>query len=133
MYGEIYGSGIQKGYNYGLPEGEHGLVLFDVMACETAWRDAAYLDWAGVVDMAKQLRLKTVPVIYQGPFAKALVKEWEGGPSLIGWYPNDEIINNEPAQPVREGVVIKAKEGDRKVLRAINPEYLLKEDNTDFH
>ena len=31
LYGEVYGDGIQKNYNYGCKDGEHKLVIFDVM------------------------------------------------------------------------------------------------------
>jgi hypothetical protein len=96
-----------------------------------------FLDWAAVVEMSSQLRVPTVPIIYDGPFSKELVKQWEQGPSLIGWYPNHPIINNDPAQPHREGCVVKPRletQGwtGRKLLRSINPEYLLINE-TDFH
>jgi RNA ligase (TIGR02306 family) len=137
IYGEVYGPGIQKGYGYGLPTGEHQLRIFDVMVYDESVHQMKYINWMGVEIMASLLKCKTAPVIYKGPFRSDLVKEWEQGPSLIGWYPNDEVIVNTPAQEHREGVVIKPVEEiqtymGRKVLRSINPEYLMVAE-TEFH
>jgi RNA ligase (TIGR02306 family) len=137
IYGEIYGPGIQKGYGYGLPSGEHQMRIFDVMVFDNVTGESKWLSWVGVEIMATLIRCHTAPVIYRGPFVADLVKEWEQGPSLIGWYPNDEVINNDPAQPHREGVVIKPVQETqswigRKMLRSINPEYLMVAE-TEFH
>ena len=137
IYGEIYGPGIQKDYGYGLPEGEHQMRIFDVMVFDERTKEPHFLNWMAVELMATIIRCHTAPVIYKGPFRADLVKEWEAGPSMIGWYPHDEVIVNTPAQEHREGVVIKPVQEEqsymgRKVLRSINPEYLMVAE-TEFH
>jgi RNA ligase (TIGR02306 family) len=141
IYGEIYGPGIQKGYGYGLPTGEHQMRIFDVAVFNEEEQMLKFLSWTPIEIMASLIHCHTVPVIYKGPFAANLVKEWESGPSLIGWHPKDkwigEIIDNTPPQEHREGVVIKPVEETqsymgRKILRSINPEYLMVAE-TEFH
>lgn len=117
IYGEIYGPGIQKGYGYGVPSGETRLAIFDAKQADTLFTQ--YLSWGHMVEIANRCKLPTAPIIYDGPFHKAWVTAWEQGPSLAG------------EQLHREGCVIKAR-SERKVLRAINPEYLLINE-TDFH
>jgi len=129
LYGEIYGDGIQKGYHYGLPSGERRLAIFDVLVTKHDLSQE-YLSWDGVVYMSEHTNIPTVPLLYRGEYKEALRVLWEQGPSLIGWTPDHEIVNNEPAQPHREGCVIKPRTEQqcwigRKMLRSINPEYLL--------
>lgn len=138
VYGEIYGPGIQKGYGYGVPSGEHRLAIFDVMALNPTTNQMEYQAWDSVVAMSETIRVPTVPIIVDGKFRQVDVPLWEQGPSLIGWHPNHPVLNNDPAQPHREGCVVKPRHGTgeswmgRKVLRSINPEYLLINE-TDFH
>jgi RNA ligase (TIGR02306 family) len=120
VYGEIFGDGIQKGYNYGLTNGERQLVLFDIMV------DGEYLSPVAFKVRADQWLRPTVPVLYKGPFNFDKIKSLTAGPSVLA-----------PAQKVREGVVCKPVEESstfigRKVLKFISDEYLLR-DQTDFH
>lgn len=122
VYGEIYGDGIQKGYSYGHSDGTHSLAIFDVWDTEFN----RYVSWAAVELLSRETGVPTVPVVYRGPYKKELVKEWESGPSIV-----------HPAQAHREGVVVKPScEAEcwigRKMLRSINPEYLLRSES-DFH
>lgn len=125
VYGEIYGDGIQKGYSYGVETpGEHKLVLFDVKVI--VGQVAEYRSWAYLEELSHLLGVPTAPVIYKGPYSVVLRHKWEEGPSLLS-----------KAQKHREGCVIKpAVEQEcwigRKVLRSINPEYLLVAES-DFH
>jgi len=127
IYGEIYGPGIQKRYGYGLADGEHALMIFDILL-STGPSDArqGYLPWQSVQNLAQYLNVPTVPVIYRGQYSKALIPRWEQGVSLVS-----------AAQAHREGCVIKPELEQetwigRKILRSINPEYLLKSES-DFH
>lgn len=118
IYGEIYGSGIQGGYSYGLGSGEHRLAIFDVLVTNVLGGQN-FLDWEGVECFAERTGLPLVPVLYKGPFEPKLVDEWMQGPSILC-----------PDQKVREGFVMKPSVETkcwigRKMLRAINPEYLL--------
>lgn len=120
VYGEIYGPNIQKGYGYGVPEGETRLVIFDVM------QDGKYLDHYGVRMFGTLHTIDVVPTLYEGKFKDVDMSKIVDGPSVFC-----------PAQKVREGVVVRSKEEDRchigrKILKAINTEYLLKE-QTEYH
>lgn len=119
VYGEIYGAGIQKGYSYGLENEEHRLAIFDVLTTNDHG-DQAYLDWHGVEYFSEATRLPLVPVVYKGSYKPEVIADWVSGVSLVN-----------SAQKVREGCVIKPEVETscwmgRKMLRAINPEYLLK-------
>lgn len=121
VYGEIYGDGIQKNYAYGCKQGEHKLVIFDLM------RNGEYISHDELVEWCKDRELDMVPVLYRGPFSEAKARELTKGNSVFV-----------PSQKVREGVVIRSPletkcSIGRKVLKLISDDYLLKEDNTDFH
>lgn len=119
VYGEIFGPGIQKGYEYGLTE--HKFILFDVK------KDGKWLDPAAVEMFALLRGFEMVPILYFGPFNKAMVESLATGPSVYC-----------PAEKVREGAVVKAVgvydiEGNKKALKMINPAYLDDSSNTDKH
>ena len=120
VYGEIYGPGIQKGYTYNLPDGEHRLALFDVM------KDNGYLDPRGFINWCNVRRFEHVPIVGVGGFSKSWVTMLATGDSLLA------------PKLIREGAVVKPEYNTvdhmigRKVLKIINPEYLLR-DQTDFH
>lgn len=120
VYGEIYGPGIQKGYHYGLKDGERKLVLFDLL------KDGEYLDASSFYKWVYRKNLPSVPVLYIGTFNASDVKEMTKGNSVLA-----------PTQKVREGVVVRPNKEEvtfigRKLLKFISDEYLLK-DQTDFH
>ncbi len=121
IFGELYGSGIQKNYNYGCGQGEHKLVIFDVQV------DGVWLDHEALVQWCQERALPMVPVLYVGPYSKDVLDKLTVGPSVLC-----------PAQKVREGNVTRpvherfAAPG-RVVLKSINPDYYLDDENTDFH
>lgn len=120
VYGEIYGPNIQKGYHYGKKDKEKGLVVFDIQ------KDGKYLDRQEFLNAIEAIGVSIPPTVFKGQFGAADLNKLVDGDSLL-----------DPSQKTREGVVIKpAKENTcyagRKILKAINPEYLLK-DPTDFH
>ena len=123
LYGEIVGKNIQQGYSYGCKEGETKFYAYDVMI------DDKWLDVEEFKSFCEERQIPTVPEIYSGFFDMDLVKEFTGGASII-----DPI-----GQPIREGCVVKPLEEKinpcvgRKVLKSINPEYLLLKNGTDFH
>jgi len=119
IYGEIYGAGIQKGYDYGLKD-SRDLVVFDIQ------RNGKYLDFADFINsVITKYNLPTPPHLFNGKFKDAPIEQLMQGPSILC-----------PQQKVREGCVIKPLvEGTlmpRKGAKVINPEYLLG-DNTEFH
>ncbi len=137
VYGEIVGDGIQKGYTYGCGSGEHKLFIYDIM------KDDQYLPYFMKEEVVDEhttsyfpgfkssmlfMELEPVPMLYVGPWDEALVESLRDGDSRIG------------DQKIREGCVLKSSSEEpcsfgRKVLKLINPEYYLKnqDDGTDFH
>jgi len=117
VFGEIYGSGIQPGYDYGCAPGEHKLVLFDI---EHVYGNTTgypgYLEHADAVNCLAGFGLPMVPTVYEGPHDPNLVKLLATGPSVLA-----------PSQAVREGVVVRTAShaGGRKILKVINDAYLL--------
>lgn len=106
IYGEIYGPGIQKNFDYGLKELEYA--GFDVTIngeyCYTA-RSQAIHNFMG---------LKYVPVLHVGAWSQEIQDSF--------------IFNNfiEGTKVPHEGIVIKALDGSRqKVAKVINPDYLI--------
>ena len=120
VYGEIYGDGIQKGYTYGLKNGEVDFVAYDIQ------QDGKYLDYYDFEKVAHNLSLPTVPELSIGYYDLDDIKRLSEGPSILS-----------PSQPIREGVVVKPiKERlgptGRAILKSLNPEYLVLK-NSDFH
>ncbi len=127
IYGEIFGEGIQKGYDYGIKG--HDLVLFDIMDTTKAKENGEfeylnYYDFRNEVDHV--LKMKRVPQLFEGLYGNADVQKLIDGNSVMA-----------PSQKVREGAVVKTVYETssiigRKALKIINPEYLLS-DPTEFH
>lgn len=125
VYGEIIGSGIQKGYTYGLGPGEHELYVYDIWS----HKEKRWLNYEEFNAMVDTMGLKKVPKLYVGPYSKEIVDKLRSGDSTIG------------GQKVREGVVVKPVIEEmstigRKILKFISDAYYLKqaeEDGTEFH
>lgn len=126
LYGEIVGSGIQKGYSYGLGEGQWDFYAYDVKV------DGEYLDFPQFKRWCRNANIKTVPLIFLGELMDADLAVLRAGPSTILG------SDSKPVQAVREGIVIKPVVEERchmgrKVLKYLNDEYLLDDSNTDNH
>jgi len=107
LYGEIYGAGIQKGYDYGLKDQE--FVGFDVSI------NGEYLDAnKAFSNIALQLDLDYVDVLYMGPYDKEVIEMYFYNSFIKG------------TKVPHEGVVVKEISGDRrKIAKVINPDYLI--------
>ena len=107
IYGEIYGAGIQKGYDYGLKEIE--FVGFDVK------EDGEYLSPINSKLMINNtLQLPYVEILHFGNWSQAVQDKY--------------VFNNniEGTKVPEEGIVIKYHTGERqKIAKVINPEYLI--------
>jgi len=105
IYGEIYGPGIQKNYDYGLKEIEYA--GFDVTI------NGEYIPLNRAFMIHTLLDLKYVPVLAVDVWSQELQDK----------YVFDKI---EGTKVPHEGVVIKAINGNRhKVAKIINPDYLI--------
>jgi RNA ligase (TIGR02306 family) len=118
LYGEIYGAGIQKGYDYGLTDIHFsGFDLYG--GSEYLSTELAYLA------ISDELNLPHVEVLYEGPWSQEIQDKY--------------TFNNfiEGTKVPHEGIVIKHVSGERnKVAKVINPEYLIygeKHDVGDSH
>jgi hypothetical protein len=105
LYGEIYGAGIQKGYDYGLKKIE--FVGFDVKF------SGEYLNTFESKEVIKSgLGLPYVEVLYFGNWSQKVQDKY--------------VFNNFiPGTKVpEEGIVIKHMSGERqKIAKVINPDY----------
>jgi RNA ligase (TIGR02306 family) len=127
IFGEIYGAGIQKDYDYGCKEGEQKFILFDVKVLDYEGKQR-WFSPDEVKAFAQERGFDVVPEVYRGPFSLALAKELTIGDSVLA-----------PSQKIREGVVVKAlhnysdERGNNKALKVISEAYLDNPNNTDFH
>jgi RNA ligase (TIGR02306 family) len=106
IYGEIYGHGIQKNYEYGLQDMK--FAGFDVEI------DGTYQPFSNERGIFETLGLPTVEVLYYGNWSKE--------------DQDKHVFNNfiEGTKVPHEGVVVKSVTGDRhKVGKVINPDYLI--------
>lgn len=117
IYGEIYGAGIQKNYEYGLTDIK--FAMFDV----TLNGDYVPTGWTEMY--ANELGFDHVEVLYDGLWSQEIQDSF--------------VFNNfiEGTKVPHEGIVIKHVSGDRKlVAKVINPDYLIygeKHDVGDSH
>ena len=118
LYGEIYGAGIQKNYEYGLKDIE--FVAFDIKIngeyCATEVTEVITQDL---------LQLPHVEVLYTGNWDQEIQDEY----TFNNFIPGTKVPH--------EGIVIKHVSGERqKVAKVINPDYLIygeKHDVGDSH
>lgn len=117
IYGEVFGNVQDLKYDT-----ELDFRMFDAFG--RYWTDLGvdtYFDWEGVVSMAGKLGLKTVPVLYEGPWTPGTLIPYAEGPSTI-------------AKHVREGFVVRPvhERYDHKVgrviLKMIGEGYLLRKE-----
>jgi RNA ligase (TIGR02306 family) len=119
IYGEIYGAGIQKNYEYGLKDIK--FAGFDV-TIDGKYESTIYTEWMFSSNM---LELPHVEVLYEGKWNQEIQDSF--------------VFNNfiEGTKVPHEGIVIKHVSGDRKkVAKVINPDYLIygeKHDVGDSH
>jgi RNA ligase (TIGR02306 family) len=106
IYGEIYGAGIQKNYEYGLTDVK--FAGFDVEV------DGVYQPYINETVHFDCLQLPQVELLYQGIWSKEEQDKF--------------VFNNniEGTKVPHEGIVVKSITGDRrKVSKVINPDYLI--------
>jgi len=107
LYGEIYGAGIQKGYDYGLTEIK--FVGFDVK------ENNEYLSVINARLLIKDiLELPYVEILHYGNWSQEVQDKF----TFNNFIPNTKVPE--------EGIVIKHQTGERqKIAKVINPDYLI--------
>jgi RNA ligase (TIGR02306 family) len=119
IYGEIYGAGIQKNYDYGLKDMK--FAAFDVVI-NGKYESVMMAEWMFSEDV---LGLPVVETLHIGPWSQEKQDEF--------------VFNNfiEGTKVPHEGIVIKHLSGNRhQVAKVINPSYLIygeKHDVGDSH
>jgi RNA ligase (TIGR02306 family) len=104
IYGEIYGHGIQKNYDYGLTDMK--FAGFDVEL------NGKYLPYHDEKNIFEILDLPRVPILYLGPWSKTEQDKHVFNNMILG------------TKVPHEGVVVKHIDGERhKVGKVINPDY----------
>jgi len=118
IYGEIYGAGIQKNYDYGLKDIE--FAVFDIM------ENGQYYSTKSTHTITNYvLELPHVEILYSGLWSQEIQDRY--------------VLNNfiEGTKIPHEGVVVKYFTGERnKIAKVINPDYLIygeKHDVGDSH
>jgi len=104
MYGEIYGAGIQKGYDYGLEDIQ--FAAFDFMM------DGEYMNIDFVKQTCDVYSIPHVPILYDGPWSQEVQDSF--------------VFNNniEGTKVPHEGIVVKHVSGLRNMIaKVINPDY----------
>jgi RNA ligase (TIGR02306 family) len=113
IYGEIYGAGIQKNYEYGLTDVK--FAGFDVEV------DGVYQPYLEETDHFNCLHLPQVELLYQGNWIKEEQDKYVFNNNIKG------------TKVPHEGIVVKSVTGDRKkVSKVINPEYLIASEKHNF-
>ena len=106
IYGEIYGHGIQKNYEYGLSDIR--FAGFDVEV------DGVYQPFFTERGVFEELDLPKVDLLYTGPWNKETQDMFVFGNFIEG------------TKVPHEGIVVKCLSGERhKVAKVINPDYLI--------
>jgi len=118
IYGEIYGPGIQKNYDYGLKEIEYA--GFDVTI------NGEYVPCSTSHTFHKMLYLRYVPVLAVDYWTPELQNRFLFDKITKIEVAIDNSVKEVPTKVPHEGVVIKSTDGDRrKVAKVINPDYLI--------
>lgn len=123
VFGEIFGPGIQD-MDYGVENNQVGFEVFDISV------NGKYLDWLAIWELCPQYGLKTVPILYIGPFSDEIVKKYTDGPTMNCPEPKSAFKQ-------REGVVITPmhesvnQQGKRMILKSVSCDYLARKGGQD--
>jgi len=121
IYAEIVGPKIQKGYDYGIEDGEIEIVIFDVKY------DGQYINWGDLQFLCVDNKISCAHSVYEGEWYPDLVKKAE------------KVDEYNGKKFTREGIVIKPikerwdEKCGRVIFKAINPAYLLDKTNSENH
>jgi RNA ligase (TIGR02306 family) len=112
VYGEVFGAvqGGIKSMNYGSPT-KYQYRAFGAMLNDTWQKPQMFFDYC------RDYAIPHVPILYQGPYDPS---------RLVGIFNQKSIVAAELGkEQIMEGVVIQSAECPLKILKLINPEYLL--------
>jgi len=121
LYAEIIGPGIQKGYEYGIEQGEIEIRVFDIRV------NKVFLDWDRVVHLCDCFDLPTVQEVYRGPWSLDVAKLAQATDEYNGKKYNREGI---VVRPVKERRDFRC---GRVIFKFLSETYLLDKTNSDNH
>jgi RNA ligase (TIGR02306 family) len=129
IYAEIYGCGIQKGYDYGcelIPGKEWKMVVVDVMINDK------YINGHQAKQFCDQRDLPYAPVLIDNE-----IFDFDAIEKVVNAKGNKSALYPKLQRPM-EGIVIKPMEETlgymgRMVFKWINDKYWLNKDNSDWH
>lgn len=124
IMGEIYGKGVQD-LHYGLNQTDFR--VFDILCYDGDLGIKSYMNILARENFCSNYNIKHVPILYSGPYDKEELKKHRDGPTTLG------------NQHIREGIVIEHVDGDdenmgnRRKLKWVSPDYLLRKGGTEFN
>jgi RNA ligase (TIGR02306 family) len=124
VLGEIFGGNVQDNGWYG---NDLQFRIFDV--CAGYRGDQWYFGYEGRLLVANQLKVSTVPTLYEGPFSKELMIKYTSGKETV----SGKQLN------MREGLVVtpiverRDSELGRVILKSVSEEYLLRKGGSEFN
>lgn len=129
VLGEVFGAGVQDlAYGAKTDQDQHlGFRVFDIY---TGWYgQGAFLSDADLQAACAALELPRVPVLYRGPFSRAVMAEYTDGRETVSGR----------ALHVREGIVLRPQlerrhpELGRVQLKSVSEKYLLRSGGTEYN
>jgi len=131
IVGEVYGrTASGAGVQDLVYDGETlGFRMFDVV-CGTRGHEQ-WFSFEEFVNTAQVMDVPIVPVLYVGPFSKAVVLEHTDGNTVV-----QPAVTRNVISQIREGVVVKSIDGGyhpsygRKVAKSVSEAYLLRKGET---
>lgn len=116
FYGEVYGK-VQD-LKYGLSEGVDFRVFDIYDTASKTWLRPELVEYH-----CQALDLKTVPVLYSGPYSKEVVDPLRTGMSVLD------------SNTIREGIVVKPafNKGKHVALKLVSEKYKLRKNGSEFH
>jgi RNA ligase (TIGR02306 family) len=123
-YGEIFGAGIQTGYEYGRQH-RVDVSFFDVLIVKTG----KYMDFFPMLELVESQGEVVVPHMHI-VYSMDTIKNYLNDPERVSFVDGK-------TKPIEGFVVRPEKEakfyGGRKILKILSDAYLLKKDNSDWH
>lgn len=116
LFGEIYGIGIQKYFEYDTIN-KPKIRFFD-LKIKDKYNNMNYVDYDIFEKYCKNLDLPIVPLLYRGPFNFDILRYYTQGQSTIG----DHIREGCVVKPIKERFDSKL---GRVIFKSINDDYLL--------
>jgi len=127
IFGEIYGSGVQ---DLGYGSNSKQFRVFDVHVNIIDDNKNGFLNMKNLMNWCIATDISHVPMLYHGPFSMDIMNKHRDGDTIVG-----------DKTHIREGIVIKTAEeiphnklpNNRKQLKYINPDYLLRKGGTEYN